>query len=290
MKKIIALLLTALLLCALCVPALAAPNGKLTEGAALTAADARLILRAAVGLDTLTAAQSEIADIDLDGKVTASDARIALRVSVGLDLLAPTYVTDAYAALRGGHFYAAMPMNEEGMEGEMTLAFTADTTYLRASVMMEGMKLTLPMLKRGGKTYLMEETHACYAQVTDADKQTFSKLGLDLDEFFDEVVDFSEMPALSYASGRSEELFHGERCVCYAFPETSGGSMLIYMKGRQLRGFKETDAAGNLLLDSAFSAFSIAVPAACTAVPSSYEALDSAEDLFMILMLSGVQK
>ena len=290
MKKITALLLMALLLLlTLCVPALAAPNGKLTEGAALTAADARLILRAAVGLDTLTAAQGESADIDLDGKVTASDARIALRVSVGLDLLAPTYVTDAYAALRGGHFYAVMPMNEEGMEGEMTLAFTAGTTYLKASVEMEGMKLTLPMLKRGGKTYLMEETHACYAQVTDADKQTFSKLGLDLDEFFDEVVDFSEMPALSYASGRSEELFHGERCVCYAFPQSSG-TMLIYMKGRQLRGFKETDAAGNVTMDAAFSAFSIAVPAACTAVPSSYEALDSAEDLFMILMLSGVQK
>lgn len=289
MKKITALLLTVLLLLTLCVPALAAPNGKLTAGAALTAADARLILRAAVGLDTLTAAQSEIADIDLDGRVTASDARIALRVSVGLDLLAPTYVTDAYAALRGGHFYAVMPMNEEVMEGEMTLAFTADTTYLRASVLMDGMKLTLPMLKRGGKTYLMEETHACYAQVTDADKQTFSKLGLDLDEFFDEVVDFSEMPALSYASGRSEELFHGERCVCYAFPQSSG-TMLIYMKGRQLRGFKETDAAGNVTMDAAFSAFSIAVPAACTAVPASYEALDSAEDLFMILMLSGVQK
>ena len=289
MKKITALLLSALLLLTLCVPALAAPNGKLTAGAALTAADARLILRAAVGLDTLTAAQSEIADIDLDGKVTASDARIALRVSVGLDLLAPTYVTDAYAALRGGHFYAVMPMNEEGMEGEMTLAFTADTTYLRASVIMDGMKLTLPMLKRGGKTYLMEETHACYAQVTDADKQTFSELGLDLDGFFDEVVDFSEMPALSAASGRSEELFHGERCVCYAFPQSSG-TMLIYMKGRQLRGFKETDAAGNVTMDAAFSAFSIAVPASCTAVPSSYEALDSAEDLFMILMLSGVQK
>ncbi len=289
MKKITALLLSALLLLTLCVPALAAPNGKLTAGAALTAADARLILRAAVGLDTLTAAQSEIADIDLDGKVTASDARIALRVSVGLDLLAPTYVTDAYAALRGGHFYAVMPMNEEGMEGEMTLAFTADTTYLRASVIMDGMKLTLPMLKRGGRTYLMEETHACYAQVTDADKQTFSKLGLDLDEFFDEVVDFSEMPALSAASGRSEELFHGERCVCYAFPQSSG-TMLIYMKGRQLRGFKETDAAGNVTMDAAFSAFSIAVPASCTAVPSSYEALDSAEDLFMILMISGVQK
>ena len=289
MKKITALLLSALLLLTLCVPALAAPNGKLTAGAALTAADARLILRAAVGLDTLTAAQSEIADIDLDGKVTASDARIALRVSVGLDLLAPTYVTDAYAALRGGHFYAVMPMNEEGMEGEMTLAFTADTTYLRASVLMDGMKLTLPMLKRGGKTYLMEETHACYAQVTDADKQTFSEFGLDLDEFFDEVVDFSEMPALSAASGRSEELFHGERCVCYAFPQSSG-TMLIYMKGRQLRGFKETDAAGNVTMDAAFSAFSIAVPASCTAVPSSYEALDSAEDLFMILMISGVQK
>ncbi len=48
----------------------------------ISAADARLILRASVGLEEIDA---NIADIDGDGKVTAADARLALRKSVGLN-------------------------------------------------------------------------------------------------------------------------------------------------------------------------------------------------------------
>ena len=46
----------------------------------VTAADARLILRAAVGLEEV---DLERGDIDGDGKITSSDARSALRISVG---------------------------------------------------------------------------------------------------------------------------------------------------------------------------------------------------------------
>lgn len=48
----------------------------------ITASDARLILRASVGLEELS---QYFADVDGDGKITASDARIILRKSVGLD-------------------------------------------------------------------------------------------------------------------------------------------------------------------------------------------------------------
>ena len=51
----------------------------------VTANDARTILRASVGLDTLTDLQTDIADTDEDGNITATDARTALRISVGLD-------------------------------------------------------------------------------------------------------------------------------------------------------------------------------------------------------------
>lgn len=66
----------------------------------VTAADARIILRASVGLETLTDAQKLLADTNADGKISAADARNALRMSVGLEeklhyyekevLLAPT--------------------------------------------------------------------------------------------------------------------------------------------------------------------------------------------------------
>lgn len=49
-----------------------------------TAADARIVLRIAVGLES-AAAYVNSADIDGDGKATAADARIVLRIAVGLE-------------------------------------------------------------------------------------------------------------------------------------------------------------------------------------------------------------
>ncbi len=49
------------------------------------ASDARIILRASVGLEVLSLEESPYADSDYDGKITATDARFALRLSVGLE-------------------------------------------------------------------------------------------------------------------------------------------------------------------------------------------------------------
>ena len=48
----------------------------------VTAEDARLALRAAVGLENLTEAQKKAADTDGDGSITAADARDILKRSV----------------------------------------------------------------------------------------------------------------------------------------------------------------------------------------------------------------
>lgn len=53
----------------------------------VTASDARLILRAAAQLVTLTMEQEALADVDNDGEVTALDARIVLRVAAELETL-----------------------------------------------------------------------------------------------------------------------------------------------------------------------------------------------------------
>lgn len=50
----------------------------------ITAADARLVLRASVELEELTETQAYLGDIDENGKITAADARAILRYSVGL--------------------------------------------------------------------------------------------------------------------------------------------------------------------------------------------------------------
>ena len=86
-KKILSLILcVALSLGVLAVPALAASSlsGDVDGDNTVTTKDARLALRAAVGLDTLSAEKTAAADVTGDGKVETDDARVILRVAVGL--------------------------------------------------------------------------------------------------------------------------------------------------------------------------------------------------------------
>ena len=59
--------------------------GDVDKNGSITAADARMVLRASVGLEELSTVMYERGDTDSDGKITASDARKILRVAVGLE-------------------------------------------------------------------------------------------------------------------------------------------------------------------------------------------------------------
>ena len=61
--------------------------GDLNNDGSVTAADARLALRAAVGLETLPSSLVARADFAGTGTLTAADARILLRIAVGLETL-----------------------------------------------------------------------------------------------------------------------------------------------------------------------------------------------------------
>lgn len=84
MKKILSLLLAAVMLFTIVIPVFAAEKGDVDGDGTITAADARIALRMAVGLDTATDEQKLLADYDESGTVDAADARILLRLSVGL--------------------------------------------------------------------------------------------------------------------------------------------------------------------------------------------------------------
>ncbi len=59
--------------------------GDLDMDGLITAADARIVLRMSVGLESSTKEQKLLADVDGDNSVTAADARLVLRCSVGLE-------------------------------------------------------------------------------------------------------------------------------------------------------------------------------------------------------------
>lgn len=71
----------------MCATSNAAVLGDVDNDSKLTAADARLVLRHAVGLEKFTESQKNVADVDFDKKITASDARLVLRAAVGLETL-----------------------------------------------------------------------------------------------------------------------------------------------------------------------------------------------------------
>ena len=89
MKKIAAILLCVCMLLTLPVFAFAMQLGDIDGNGKVSAADARLALRAAVGLAVYTQGSDQFtaADVNQDGRVTASDARIILRAAVGLQIL-----------------------------------------------------------------------------------------------------------------------------------------------------------------------------------------------------------
>ena len=62
----------------------ASVRGDVDSDGKITATDARIILRAGIGLEKLSDEQKTNADADYNGKITATDARKILRLSIGI--------------------------------------------------------------------------------------------------------------------------------------------------------------------------------------------------------------
>ena len=70
----------------------------------ISAADARLALRCAVGLETISVAQTIAADADSDKQILSADARAILRAAVGLEKISPETVEASRAIIRATEF------------------------------------------------------------------------------------------------------------------------------------------------------------------------------------------
>ena len=88
-SKVLSVFLALIMVVLSCTAALAARVGDIDTDGRVTASDARLALRAAVGLEKYAAGTAlyNAADADRDGRITAADARLLLRTSVGLQLI-----------------------------------------------------------------------------------------------------------------------------------------------------------------------------------------------------------
>lgn len=90
MKKIIALLLTAVIAFSFAISSLAAGFfGDLNNDGRVDSSDALIILKASTSLASLSNSQKVYADVNADGKVDSADALLVLQRAVGINSIFP---------------------------------------------------------------------------------------------------------------------------------------------------------------------------------------------------------
>ena len=286
-NKITALFLC-LVLAALPLTALAAANGDLSGDNAVDASDARLILRAAVGIDKLTAAQQNAADMDMDGEVTAADARMALRTAVELEYTDGKLYTNEYDVLRSGFFFADMAVADASGRQDMTVAVTDRSAYVRMAFSDPEMAelfgketVDIEMMETGGAVYLLDGENKLYGEFP------FEEMGMtkeDLGGLGDSGSMFANYPSLDKASGTENAKYNGAPCRAYVFPVEDGGTLKIFMDGKKVIAIVNYDAKGDTILTYEFNKVTLTVPAQYAGIPVGYTEGDPLEILFLLFL------
>lgn len=290
MKKALSVLLCVLLVFGFALSALAAANGDYDADGSFSAADARMILRAAVNLEHPDEEKTLLSDLDMDGKITSSDARTALRLSVGLDISSKTLCANEYEVLLSGVFLTDVQIKMGKSAYSFRMAAGPASTYLEMSIedlvylMLVGEGAADPaavkaklepaleeidqnqqfgMLFNNKGFYLIDPAKKCYASLSDL----MGDAGDDLGGFADGL--FEGLPQLSEAETVTNTTFGGKLCKAYTFPQADG-SMKILMDGKKLAGIVNYDTKGAEIMTFVFSRVSLAVPAEYTAITSAF--------------------
>ena len=274
MKKAWAFLLALCLTAALCAGASAAGMGDVEGGdGAVTAADARRVLRAAVGLEQLTEEEEARADMDLDGGITAADARLTLRAAVGLEITDGKTYLNQVEVLCGGHYFARISIEDANGRTDYVMASTENYAYFSSEL--DGIHMTMVSAEEG--LYLLDDEKKTYALLP---VELMALLGdetegLDLHAAAQEG--FSKLKELENAE-LSEAEFDGEPCLCYTLREPSGVTK-AYMSGKRLLALTSESRTGTLLVTERFEEISPSVPLAYAGLPADYAEIDLLEYL-----------
>ena len=274
MKKAWTLLLALCLTAAFCAGTFAAGMGDVEGGdGAVTAADARRILRVSVGLETLTPEEEASADMDLDGEITAADARLSLRAAVGLEITdGETYQNQA-EVLGGGFYFVRMTLEADGGRTDYVMASTGNYAYFSSEI--DGLRIALASAEEG--LYVLDDGEKTYALLP---AELMALLGDDIEGFDFQAAaqeSFSVLKDLDRAE-ISEAEFEGEPCVCHMLREPSG-TVRAYMSGKRLLAITTESASGALLATERFEEISPCVPLEYAGLPSDYTEVDLLEYL-----------
>ncbi len=267
----------------------AAVLGDMDSDGGVSSADARTILRAAVGLDTLNETQRAAADMDTDGLITAADARLALRTAVSLQLRREGVFADQYAVLQSGEYCAEVSMG--GKDGvPLTYARKGNTAYIRFS--MEGIELSL--LTDGERLLILDEKERMYADFAEVlelmgDELTGNDM-LPLGDLLnlEEALFGDSLRPLSEADDAQQTVIDGVSYTDYVFLNGTG-AMRVRMQGARLSEIITLDARGRIESDTFFSSVSAVLPAGPFTAAETYTETDDPL-LILLPLFSGLME
>lgn len=285
-KKIITLILSLIMLFSVTqVTSMALIPGDVDGNGKTEATDARLALRAAVGLDVLSEDEKIAADVDHNGTVDATDARLILRSAVGLEKLpeSPTQnevsESSEYDILRSGSFYITGTLiDSTGAESPMEIAITPDSIYM----MSDFSGAAMGMLVSNKKVYMIYPAKKAYLEMSES---LMSMAGLDISELTaSDSLDFSTYGDLSEADSVTESTINGKACQVYHFRSDTEESR-IYMDGTKLVRLASYDNNGRFLSATDITLISDDVPAGMTTPPSGFKAYKGMTGMFSFMSL-----
>lgn len=284
-KKIIALTLTVLVLFSVIqVTAMARIPGDIDANGKTEAADARLALRAAVGLYVLSEAEKIAADVDLNKTVDATDARLILRAAVGLEELPEAPQNEApaspeYDILKSGSFRIKGTMvDKTGVDTPMEIAVTPESVYMLSDFG----GIDMGMLIKGKKVYMICPDKKAYLEMSEA---IMNMAGMDISELTaSDAIDFSIYGDLSEADSVTEVTHNGRVCQVYRFKLASEESR-VYLDGTKLVRLASYDNNGKFLAAIDITEISGNIPAGMISPPSDYKAYKGVTGMLSFMSL-----
>lgn len=293
-KKIIAVILTVVTVLStvsLWASAESLKLGDVNGDSKVNASDARLALRAAARLETLTDEQIIAADVNFDGSVKANDARIILRVAARLETLPETTTSETETttqepttqepttqetttqapkdnvvtqypegidALFSGKFYLEGEITNEGQTSTVIVATNGSSTEM--GMTMEGFDMSIYATKKNiyikfpynGKNYYLE-----------MDENTLKELGFEGSFNVSDITDaftFGAIEDYGYPTLTTEEL-EGVEYSVYTFSGNDGSGIKFYADDNDnIKYIVAVDSNGKVGMEMKTSALTGKIP------------------------------
>ena len=233
----------------------AAVWGDVTGEGKISAEDARLALRAAIGLENYKKGSAAFAGADIiaDGKITTDDARLILRIAVGLE---PS--VNQYDIIRTGSFLIEGRLDASN-DSPMKLAVNKELIYME----MESDDTFIGYLVKNKSIYLVSPGDKTYHKLNALETAALKSFGLLTEAELREMVDsfgFDKMPSLDQADTVTGANLDGKPCAVYTYKLSDGSKTCVYMYGYRLLAFSSVSADGKTESMMTFTNVSADVP------------------------------